>query len=146
MSVSIEQAANHLVSISGGKLTVPVLSRVVYLAHVRYMGTTEGSLLVEERFFATSTGPGVPQFQEFLLRIGKAPVTKAFHARNGGMLPAIRQAIEQAWSDFGALPVDELIRLTQQSGTAWRKAYQQGRVLPMPDRHVFEEFIEFHDR
>ena len=146
MSVLVEHAANHLVATASGKLAPGAASRLLYLAHMRYMGETEGCLLVSDRFFATSTGPGVPRFEDGMRRIGRNPIQRPFQAKQGIVLPPdMKAAVEAAWRDFGGLEVDALIKLVQQPGTAWKRVYRQSVAEAISDRLIFEEFLAFHD-
>jgi uncharacterized phage-associated protein len=130
VSISLFQAINHLIQVSRGTVAPVSAPRIVYFAHMQFMGQTEGGLLVDDRFFAMAGGPGSQALQAELNKRGALPLRQP--------LPA------QAYPQF-KLRSELIANAVRGEKTAWARTYDRNRVVAISDRAIFEEFLWLHD-
>lgn len=147
MSISLFQAINHLIQVSRGAVVPVNAPRIVYFAHMQFMGKTEGGLLVDDRFFAMPGGPGTPALQTELNKRGTLPLRQPLPAQAYPQFKLRSElgAIEDAWAKLGSLPEAEIANAVRGDKTAWARTYDRNRVVAISDRAIFEEFLWLHD-
>jgi len=144
MAISIAQAINHLLDVSHFGVSGAVAPRIIYYAHMMFMGRTEGDLLVHERFYALATGPSTPTIQSLLSGYGHSPIKHRIKEPLP-KLGAETKAIEQTWLAIKDLSPEMIQKEVMREKTAWKRFYRTDRLAPLSDRAIFEEFIELHD-
>lgn len=147
MSISLSQAVNHLITVSGGSVLPVSAPRIVYFAHMQFMGKTEGGLLVDDRFYAMPGGPGSQALQAELNKRGTLPLRQPLPAQAYPQfkLRSELSAIEDAWAKLGSLSEADIANAVRGEKTAWARTYDRNRVVAISDRAIFEEFLWLHD-
>lgn len=147
MSISLFQAINHLIQVSRGTVAPVSAPRIVYFAHMQFMGQTEGGLLVDDRFFAMPGGPGSQALQAELNKRGTLPLRQPLPAQAYPQFKLRSElgAIEDAWARLGSLSEADIANAVRGDKTAWARTYDRNRVVAISDRAIFEEFLWLHD-
>lgn len=115
------------------------LQKILYLAHMVYMGRT-GHRLVDERFEAWDYGPVSPQLYHQVKVFGADPVRDVFHSA-----PPIPQGdrlatIEEACDALLSRSAGQLVAETHWRDGAWAKNYRPGiRHMGISDDDILEE-------
>lgn len=145
MSISVFSAAEFLSSKSGRKLSNLQLQKMIYLAHMFYLGE-HNQPLIEEKFEAWDYGPVQPDLYHWVKTYGSAPVRKVLHPKaepipaespTANMLERVLKMTKEkspAW----------LVKVTHWSKGAWAKHYRKGAMfISIPNQDIL---VEFRDR
>jgi uncharacterized phage-associated protein len=123
MTVSVLSAAKRLGVTSGWSLTNLEMQKILYLAHMFYMGRTNGEPLVHGHFEAWDYGPVHPQLYHRAKIYGRNPVQDIFvdaPELNDG---PERSIIDEAFIQLGNLGAGQLVNATHRVGGAWHNNY-----------------------
>lgn len=143
MAVNVLVAAKRLAQRSGWTLTNLQMQKILYLAHMFYLGRTQGKPLISGEFEAWDYGPVHPTLYHRIKVYGSDPVGNVFH--NVPDLPDGPEAniIDEAYSSLGSVSASRLVKATHRAGGAWETHYQKGeRNCVMPNSDILKEYIE----
>ncbi|AQS41836.1 MAG: Putative phage-associated protein [Candidatus Tokpelaia hoelldobleri] len=143
MSVSVFSAAKHLAERSGYSLSNLKMQKILYLAHMFYMGENEGKPLISDRFEAWDYGPVNPELYHELKIYGAEPVGNIFRQYPDLPEGEERSAIDVVCDTLRNVSAGKLVAATHQRDGAWEKHYLQGikgRVIPNED--ILQEYRE----
>ena len=140
--VSSLSAAKALCEISGWTLTNLSIHKILYLAHMVYMGNNEGELLIEDSFEAWDYGPVLPLVYHKAKVFGHRRVRNIFHTAPSIDEDSDKYAfLKSAYESLGSLGGSKLISITHWPQGAWAKCYVSGyRNLPIPNEAIQEEY------
>lgn len=116
------RAGRYLGRISGWTLPNLELQKILYIAHMFYLGRT-GRPLVSGCFVASECGPIHPELYRRAKIFGAGPVKDIFHGWKG-LRACLRQGIlNETYKRFASAPSGQLVGATQRKGGAWEKTY-----------------------
>ena len=141
MPVSVLSAARRLAKRSGWGLSNLELQKLLYLAHMFYLGRTGGKPLISGNFQAWDYGPVHPTLYHRAKVFGSDPVEDVFHGAD--ILPDGPEAdiIDEAYDVLGKVGPGRLVAATHQEGGAWEKNYVPGlRNRTIPDQDILDEY------
>lgn len=148
MSVSALQAAKTIYELSGGSRSNLEMNKILYLAHMVYMGKHDGEPLIREQFQAWDYGPVVPAVYHHLKAFGSKPVGNVFHR-----VPSLPedapeyQTLKQAVEGLGDMSPSKLVAVTHRQGGAWYKHYRAGVPnVAIPNKDILREYREKDER
>ena len=141
-SVSVFAAAKHVCRLSDWRVTNLKLQKILYLAHMSFVGQNNGALLIQEPFEAWDYGPVVRALYDAVKMFGNSPIQDVFFGSvkalegtvAGGMLSS-------AWDHLKDKSAGELVEVTHWRYGAWAKNYKQGRNNIIPTQDILEEFL-----
>lgn len=135
MTVSVLSAARRLGSRSGWTLSNLELQKLLYLAHMFYLGRT-GAPLVWGSFEAWDYGPVHPDLYHRAKVFGSNPVQDIFHGLTELPVGPERDIIDEAYDSLGRVGASRLVNATHRTGGAWERNYApnaRGRIIPNAD-------------
>jgi len=146
MTVPVLSAARRLASRSGWTLSNLELQKLLYLAHMFYLGRTHGDPLVPGRFEAWDYGPVHPDLYHKAKIFGSDPVEDIFHA-NAELPPGPeRDILDEAYDSLGHAGPGQLVNATHRPGGAWDKNYLPGvRHCIIPNDDILAEYRDLGD-
>lgn len=135
MSITPFAAARCICDAGDWQVTNLKLQKILYLAHMIYMGEHNGEPLVNGNFEAWDYGPVQPDVYRKAKIFGARPIQDVFWEAAPSGSEEIR--VLNDVSDFllGKSPA-ELVAITHWDGGAWAKNYVSGRrgiVIPSAD-------------
>ena len=141
MTVSSSSAARYACEISGWNLSHLKLQKILYIAHMVFMGRNNGNPLVDEEFEAWDYGPILPSIYHRLKGFGTSSVKDVFYdastidgTKEGDL---IREAHEQLRHKEPA----ELVAITYRPGGAWSNNHRSGRKhITIPNVDILDEY------
>lgn len=142
MAVSALSAARALCEIREWTVSNLELQKILYLAHMLYLGTHDGEPLITENFEAWDYGPVVPELYRRVKGFGDQPVRNVFHwihDINSGSPEYI--ALREAADATENMKPGKLIAITHWKDGAWAKTYRAGeRGIVIPNKLILEEY------
>lgn len=141
MAVSYAEAAKYLCKLSDWRLTHLQLHKMLYIAHMAFLGQTGEPLISDERFEAWDYGPVLPSLYRHLRPFGSSPVSNVFK-----FVPDIQEGDEKdmldwAYQRLAKVPAATLVALTHRENGAWWNFYRpQVRNITIPDNAIMEEY------
>lgn len=136
--VSVFSAARRLGEKSGWSLTHYHMQKLLYLAHMFYMGNTNEPL-VDGYFEAWEFGPVHPQLHHLLKWYGAEfirPKALAF-------APPVENETSRVFLDavVEQVPKEDLLAITHWEEGAWAKYYEHGvKGIRLPDTAIADEY------
>lgn len=145
MTLHVLSAAKHLAKKSGWTLSNLELQKILYLAHMFYLGRN-GDPLVFGSFEAWDYGPVHPDLYHRVKVYGADPVQDIFYGV-GDLLQGPEKAIlEEALKDLGHLGPGRLVNATHRKGGAWATHYQPGsRQSVIPNSAILAEYQDLEN-
>lgn len=141
MTVSVLSAGKWLAERSGWTLSNLELQKILYIAHMFYLGRTEGEPLVRGSFEAWDYGPVHPDLYHRVKIFGSDPVEDIFHGCDELPESDERRIINEAYKVLGNEGPGRLVNATHRKGGAWEKNYIPGvRCCPIPNDDILEEY------
>ena len=140
MAVSVLSAAKRLGGKSGWVLTNLQMQKMVYLAHMFYMGDNGGDLLVHGEFEAWAWGPVHPDLYHAVKHFNSNQIQAIAFQRYPSM-PGGHLGIRYLDAAVDQLPRNRLVSITHWPEGAWRKNYrptERGVIIPNSD--ILEEY------
>ncbi len=140
MAVSVFAAAKRMCEISGWNVTNLQLQKILYLAHMMYLGRTNNRL-ISSNFEAWDYGPVVPELYHEVKKYGSKPIRTGFYG-----IPSIVGTCENAELEAAAKYLlskrpSRLVDFTHRKGGAWDKNYTPGvKGLIIPDEDIISEY------
>ena len=141
MTVPVLAAAKRLAGRSGWSLSNLELQKILYLAHMFYMGRTNGEPLVDGHFEAWDYGPVHPRLYHHAKMFGSAPVKNIFHSI--GPIPdgTEAEALDEAVRELAHAGSGRLVAATHRPNGAWERNYIPGaRHIMIPNEDILEEY------
>ena len=137
-------AAKELCRVSDWSLSNLAIHKILYLAHMIYMGRNNGELLIDDAFQAWDYGPVLPTVYHNAKVFGDKPVKNIFHR-----VPSIKEGspqqeiILEAYENLCELSPGELVSITHWPEGAWARSYKSGRKnVVIPDEDILREYNE----
>lgn len=147
MTISVLQAADHLSKRSDWTLSNLQLQKIIYLAHMFYMGQNEKEPLVHGNFEAWAYGPVHPSLYQAAKVYGSAPVKSLGVRSDYSTDEAEFEILNEAYDDLGKTTPGKLINITHREGGAWDRNYIAGaRNIIIPNREIFDEYRKFYEQ
>jgi uncharacterized phage-associated protein len=142
MPVSVFAAAKHVCRLSDWRVTNLKLQKILYLAHMSFVGQQRGKPLIDEQFEAWDYGPVVRALYDAVKMFGNSPIQDVFHSSlqdidgtpEGKMLSS-------AWYHLKAKTAGELVGMTHINGGAWAKNYVSGMSRIIPTNDILQEYL-----
>ncbi|MBN9245177.1 MAG: DUF4065 domain-containing protein [Mesorhizobium sp.] len=141
MTVPVLSAARRLAERSGWSLSNLELQKILYLAHMFYLGRHGGEPLVPGYFEAWDYGPVHPSLYHRAKIFGSDPVGNVFH--EAPELPAgpEREILDEAYDSLGKAGPGRLVNATHRRGGAWDTHYVPGeRHCIIPNADILREY------
>jgi len=141
MPVSSITAARYACKMSAWSLTNLKLQKILYLAHMVFVGRTEGRLLIDEPFEAWDFGPVLPRLYHRVKIFGNEPIRDVFY--DAGYIEGTEEAtlLTEGCSYLVSKSPGELIAMTLWEHGAWAKHYKRGvHGIVIPTEDILEEF------
>lgn len=135
MTISVLSAARLLGLKSGWTLSNLELQKIIYLAHMFYLGRA-GQPLVAGNFEAWDYGPIHPSLYHRAKVFGSDPVGNVFHDAPNVPEGAARSILEEAYEKLGSAGPGRLVKATHRPNGAWAINYipgVRGRVISNHD-------------
>jgi uncharacterized phage-associated protein len=140
MTISILSAAKHLAKQSNWSLSNLELQKILYLAHMFYLGRT-GEPLVHGQFEAWDYGPVHPDLYHKAKIFGSDNVQNVFHANSDLSESPERKVIDEAYSSLGKVGAGYLVHATHRKDGAWERAYLPGTLhCIIPNNDILREY------
>lgn len=136
MTVPVLSAAKRLASRSSWSLSNLELQKILYLAHMFYLGRTGGEPLVPGVFEAWELGPVHPTLYHRAKIFGANPVADIFHSNPEPPPGGERAILDEAYDSLGRAGAGRLVNATHRPGGAWDKNYVPGArhcIIPNSD-------------
>jgi uncharacterized phage-associated protein len=143
VSISAASAAKYIGDRSGWSISNLVLQKVLYIAHMVFLGQNDGMPLINESFEAWDYGPVVPALYHQVKIFGNGPIKDVFYTSgpiNAGPEAAL---LSQAWRTLSTKKPGELVAITHWGHGAWAKHYRNGsRGIRIPNSDILAEYRE----
>lgn len=144
MAVSAMSAARRICSRSNWTLTNLQLQKILYIAHMLYMGQTGGQRLVSTPFQAWDYGPVEPQLYSRVRIFGDKPIQDVFFAAPPITDPREAAILDVATDRLSRLRPSQLVAMTHRPNGAWAKNYKAGiHGIVIPDSDILAEFAGY---
>ena len=141
MTVTVMQAAKRLCQRSGWTLSNLQLQKILYIAHMMYLGKT-GQPLVNGHFEAWDYGPVEPELYHYAKTFGASPIKGVFR-----LVPDLEddqpeaQELDKAVQALSNVQPGQLVAMTHWDGGAWAKHYLSGRCNSIiRNQDIIEEY------
>jgi len=133
-------AAKRLGEASDWSLTNLRIQKLLYIAHMFYMGQNNGEPLVTGHFEAWEFGPVHPKVYHIAKVCENRPVDERVFKEYDGLDDGSMEA-EYLDNAVKQLPLNKLVAITHWEGGAWHKNYFPGsRSMAIPNHDILEEF------
>lgn len=138
--VSPLAAARHLCELSDWVLTNLELQKILYLAHMRYLGET-GEPLIAGTFEAWDYGPVLPPVYEAVKVYGGNVIGNVFGGVGKIGDPDIVRALDTTYDQLKSFTAGQLVEETHWRNGAWAAVYKPGRRgIPIPNNLIKWEY------
>jgi uncharacterized phage-associated protein len=144
MSVTAVSAGRTICEMRGWSVSNLALQKILYLAHMFYLGRT-GQPLIYENFEAWDYGPVVPELYQRAKAFGDGPVRNVFH-----WIPDVDEGrpeyavLKEAVDSTANITPGRLVAITHWEKGAWADCYRPGPGLSLmvrtPDRDCVNPF------
>jgi len=143
MTITSFQAAKAMGHFSGWNLSNLKIQKLLYIAHMLYMGENNKEPLINEEFEAWDYGPVLPSLYHELKIFGSSSVRDIFFKisipSTNKEIDIIKQTVER----LSVVSSSQLVTITHACGGAWDKNYRQGsRGTKIPNKDILEEYIK----
>jgi uncharacterized phage-associated protein len=141
MAISAMSAAETACEESGWTLTNLELQKLLYLAHMKYMGQNGGDLLTVEAFEAWKYGPVIPSLYHLVKRFGDHSISDVFLIDRNMRLPQ-HKMIKEVIRQFSNRSPGDLVELTHKPGGAWDTHYDEHLShVKIPNDAILAEYL-----
>jgi uncharacterized phage-associated protein len=143
MTVPVLSAAKRLAERSGWTLSNLELQKILYLAHMFYLGRTGGEPLVPGQFEAWDYGPVHPDLYHRVKVFGSDKVENIFYGNPDLPEGPERAILDEAYDSLGKLGAGRLVNATHRRTGAWAINYLPGvRNRPISNADILAEYQE----
>lgn len=141
MAISALQAARTIAESSGWKLSNLQIQKIIYLAHMLFLGRY-GRPLIDEYFEAWHYGPVIPALYHELKIYGNRPVKDIFKVKSADKDSLEGKLLISAVKKFQPLDPSYLVAYTHRENGAWSKNYDPDyRGVVIPDNEIKDEYF-----
>lgn len=142
MAYPVLSAAHTVCQLRDWTVSNLELQKILYIAHMFHLGTTDGQPLILEPFEAWEYGPVVPALYRRARAFGSEPVRNVFHwdaaIRDG---TTEYKMLKEASEATKTMKAGRLVSVTHWPDGAWAKCYRSGeRGIIIPNHLILEEF------
>lgn len=143
MTVPVLSAAKRLASRSDWSLSNLELQKILYLAHMFFLGRNGGQPLVPGLFEAWEYGPVHPTLYHHAKAFGSNKVKDIFRAYPDLPLGSEQSILDEAYDSLGRAGSGRLVSATHRKGGAWDRNYMPGiRHCIIPNADILNEYRE----
>ena len=141
MSVNILSAAKRMGQHSNWTLSNLKMQKILYLAHMFYMGEHSGEPLVSGYFEAWDLGPVHPGLYHEVKIYGAKPVRNIFHRISDVIDDDIVKYLDYSVDSLSKYTGAELVAITHWKEGAWHLNYRPGiRGIQIPNKDILNEY------
>ncbi|MFP4097405.1 MAG: Panacea domain-containing protein [Alphaproteobacteria bacterium] len=141
MTISATAAAKKICELGDWQVTNLQLQKILYLAHMVFLGNNNGKPLIGSSFEAWDYGPVVPELYHDAKKYGSKPIRMGFHSLQNISGTPEEAEIERACSSLLAKSASRLVDFTHRPGGAWDKNYVPGaRGVIIPNQDILDEY------
>lgn len=141
MAIPALQAARTACELSDWSLSNLELNKILYMAHMVYMGTHDGEPLVDENFQAWDYGPVLPSVYHKAKTFGGDAVKNVFHAYKPLSEGEEYDILKQAVDSLSKVSSGRLVAITHWKNGAWYKNYEKGaQNVSIDNADIMKEF------
>ena len=116
------------------------LQKILYLAHMTYLGRTGGQPLVSENFEAWDYGPVIPSLYQKAKIFGSGKI-ESLPRFSRNMAMREHSVVRDVTRYFGHKSPGELVDLTHKEGGAWDKYYKPKlKHVQIPNSAILREY------
>ena len=142
MAVPVFAAAKRLCERAEWSLSNLKLQKLLYIAHLFYLGESNGNPLLREHFEAWDYGPVQPDLYRSVRIFGSSPIENIFHFADDiseGSPEA--KIIDSAALQLGKAASSRLVAITHWDKGAWARNYRPGvRGVIIPNDDILREY------
>jgi uncharacterized phage-associated protein len=133
-------AARRMCERSGWSLSNLKLQKLLYLAHMIYMGNNNARL-IDGTFEAWDYGPVLPEVYNEARPYGSGSIKSGFWQAIPTMDAGRANYLDNAYDQLGRLSSAKLVDMTHQPYGAWYKAYEPGYYhIRIRDKDILDEY------
>lgn len=141
MAVSSITAGRYACKMSGWTITNLKLQKILYIAHMVYVGRTDGTVLIDEMFEAWDFGPVLPNLYHRVKIFGNSPIRDVFPDAEYPEGTPEGNFLSEACSELANKSAGELVAMTHWPGGAWATHYQKGIYgVVIPTSDILQEY------
>ena len=140
MPVAALSAARTLCELSDWKISNLKLQKVLYIAHMGYLGHTGEPLLIED-FEAWDYGPVIPNVYSKAKGFGSGRVRNVFHWVQSVHPDALEyEYLRSAYDATQNMSPGILVSITHWDQGGWARVYQPDRLSIIPNGFIVDEY------
>lgn len=141
MTISTFEAAKTLGFYSNWNLSNLQMQKILYLAHMFFMGRNQGEPLINENFEAWDYGPVIPSLYHEVKFFGNSKIKDIFFHTTINETSKESKIIKEAVTAFGNAPPAKLVAITHNEEGAWAKHYvQNAKGIVIPNADIIKEY------
>jgi uncharacterized phage-associated protein len=138
--ISALAAARFMCARSDWTLTNLELQKMLYLAQMMHLGTTNERLM-NGTFEAWDYGPVLPSVYGQVKTFGSGPIRNVFFGVTDIQDAGRAAMLSDAYDQLSQMTAGQLVNITHWSGGAWARNYKPGfKGIPIPDAHILDEY------
>lgn len=134
------QAAKHACRASGWSISNLQLQKILYFAHMIYMGRTGQPLIDDESFEAWTYGPVLPSAYRFVSGFGSRPIADVFGTVFDSGDQDQKECIEAAVHRLGGVEPFRLVKMLHDERSAWQQYFDGKHNQVIPNSAVRDEY------
>lgn len=147
MAISSLSAAKYLCGLSDWSLSNLQIQKILYIAHMAYLGEHDEPLIGDDHFQAWDYGPILPKLYRQLKPFGSSPIPDIFHFvktfRDKEEKEKVESVLIWAYENLSKMSHGKLVAITHRGNGAWWNTYRpQGENLVISDKAIKKEFVE----
>lgn len=141
--ITATQAAKYLCGQSDWSLTNLRLQKLLYLAHMTYMGEQNGTPLINSKFEAWDFGPVSPKVYHRVKTFGSDPIRNVFRTVLDVEDPDRKDVLAWTLDAYRDCSPGELVNITHWISGAWYKNYIPGEMgVVIPNGDILDEYAK----
>jgi uncharacterized phage-associated protein len=134
------EAAKKIGQLSGWTITNLKLQKLLYLAHLIFLGRY-GRALINENFQAWNLGPVLPSVYHHLQIFGNQPIRDIFRTNIENINKDQEFSIlEEVYNGLGNLEASKLVSLTHKKNGGWARNYVPKLNQTIKDQDILCEY------
>lgn len=123
MTISTAQAAKTMASILNWNVTNLELQKMLYIAHLFFLGRT-GQELVDEEFEAWDYGPVLPSLYREVKFFGSDTIMDVFQTNTANEDSIEFQTLKEMAKHLSSFTAGQLVNITHHRDSAWAHHYK----------------------
>lgn len=141
MSVNSFSVARHICERGNWNVTNLKLQKILYLAHMAYMGEHNGQPLIDGGFEAWDYGPVQPKVYRRVSMFGRDPIRDVFQRSPVLEDATVIRSLNKYIDELITKTPGELVAITHWEDGAWAKKYIPGRLgIDIPNEDILDEY------